>query len=413
MKLAVLGSDKLVTTTNALLSEVFTGTIPSEVVVLSESQGTKDLTKLGDILSLFSDVEIPVRQEVIGEGVEKWRQKVSTLDVDVADVTPGRKYMAVSVYAYSRANEVRYVYLKNEGQGYRVFGYVPFNEIKVVDVRGGKEIPFSPPKVNKGGRTSFTLSQDGLRALLNVYSLLGEVKVSIGGDELSLQELPEYAMETDDVKTCAIRSGLLIFKEEAEVRRKVDQNTFFIADTNAYVNLGRRLGEITWSREFGRRLLPSRSVYNEIESHTNTTQKNDPSLKLFQLASYSFLSLHAPPYTSQSKGSGDIPLLNEVTSLKGTLPHVVLITGDAGVTRSAQAKGIDVVFLNKVVRGSPEGVGEFLQCLSLFGKDVEVLVEDRTVARLKKQVRAGDEVEVYDQLRYAWAIEMAEKFIRE
>ncbi|MBW9141653.1 MAG: hypothetical protein K1T65_08245, partial [Candidatus Aramenus sp.] len=418
--LAVLGSDKLVTTTNAILTEVFTGFIPDEIVVLSETAHKKDISPLSDLVSMFSDAKVKLREEVVGKGVEKWREKVSSLNVDVADVTPGRKYMAIAVYTYSKANEVRYVFLEKESEGYRVFGYAPFNEIKVFDLRTGRDVPFSPPQVKRCGSDVSYLSNDGLRALINVYSLLGKVGLIIDGEEVSLEELTDLInrnryggeMGVNAYELCATRSGLLVFKEEEEVRKKVDCNTFFVADTNVYVSLGKRIGLITYSKEHGRRLIPTRSVFNEIENKLETTQKGDEKLKVFQLASLSFRSLHAPPISSNVRGSGDMPFISETASLKAFLPHVVMVTRDQGVARAAQGKGIEVVLLKDLVRGSLEGIGEFINCLSLMGKKVRLTLNGEEEAIIESQVTASDRVKVKDKLKYACVIERAEEFIR-
>ncbi|EWG06615.1 MAG: hypothetical protein ASUL_08604 [Candidatus Aramenus sulfurataquae] len=418
--LAVLGSDKLVTTTNAILTEVFTGFIPDEIVVLSETAHKKDISPLSDLVSMFSDVKVKLREEVVGKGVEKWREKVSSLNVDVADVTPGRKYMAIVVYTYSKANEVRYVFLEKEREGYRVFGYAPFNEIKVFDLRTGRDVPFSPPQVKRCGSEASYLSNDGLRALINVYSLLGKVGLIIDGEEVSLEELTDFIkkngyggeMGVNAYELCATRSGLLVFKEEEEVRKKVDSNTFFVADTNVYISLGNRIGLITYSKEHGRRLIPTRSVFNEIENKLGTTQKGDEKLKVFQLASLSFRSLHAPPISSNVRGSGDVPFIDETASLKAFLPHVVMVTRDQGLTRAAQGKGIEVVHLKELGRGSLEGIGEFINCLSLMGKKVKLSLNGEEKAIIESQVMASDRVKVKDKLKYACVIERAEEFIR-
>ena len=46
------------------------------------------------------------------------------------------------------------------------------------------------------------------------------------------------------------------FKEEEKIREYVKKGYFFLADVNAYVNLGDRLAKITWDRE-NRRLVKS------------------------------------------------------------------------------------------------------------------------------------------------------------
>ncbi len=410
--LAVLGSNKLVTTANAIMSEVFAGLIPDEVWVLTEEKTNRDYSPLEEAISAFSDNPVKIVEKVVGKGVDKWREFSKELEVDVADVTPGRKSMAIEVYAYSKAKEVRYVYLEEEAEGYRVFGYVPFHKLKVVEVRTGRELGFSPPRVKRCSGKEARLSEDGLRALINVYSLTGEVKISDGRSEFGLDELYNARLEDADWMRCAVRSGLLTFKEEGKVKGMIDENTFFVADTNVYISLGKRLREITTKRDVGYRLIPSRSVYQEIEAKTTTTQKGDEKLRLFQLASYAFKSLHPPPITSEWKKAGDIGLIEEVINLKRFMPRVVLITADERVARSAQSKGVEVVFLHDLKRGSLDGIGELIHCLSVLKGNVEIHVDGRPVATVKKQVTVEDKVVVSDSTGYACVLEKLEEFIR-
>lgn len=166
MKLAVLGSNKLVTTTNALLSEIFTGLIQDHVTILSEERPEKDYSYMKDLVFLF-DVEPAIELRKVGRGIGAWRNEASSLAVDVADVTPGRKYTAIALYVYSKASEVRYFHVEDERSGYRVFGYIPFQQVEVYNLRSGGKIPFDPPEVKGGAELTSLLSLDSLRAFLN------------------------------------------------------------------------------------------------------------------------------------------------------------------------------------------------------------------------------------------------------
>ncbi|WP_162268489.1 hypothetical protein AB1303_00915 [Saccharolobus solfataricus] len=47
-----------------------------------------------------------------------WKNKISNEKINVLDITPGRKYMAIIGSNYVQADEVRYAYLKDERKGY-------------------------------------------------------------------------------------------------------------------------------------------------------------------------------------------------------------------------------------------------------------------------------------------------------
>lgn len=88
MILGVLGSDKLVTPTNAVLTEVFTGVRPDKVVVLAEEQPKADVAGLKEVLAVFGlSPEIGVK--VLGHGIRAWKEGLREVDMDLADVTRG------------------------------------------------------------------------------------------------------------------------------------------------------------------------------------------------------------------------------------------------------------------------------------------------------------------------------------
>lgn len=419
MKLAVLGSDKLVTTMNAILTEIFTGELPDEIHVLFEDKPKTDINKIVDIVSLFKK-GIKVVPNIIGEGISRWREKVSKLDIDIADVTPGRKYMAVAVYSYSKAKEVRYVYIKNEREGYRVFGYIPFSEVSVTELRTGNNIPLKPVNVlNKDPNVINKLSPDSVRALINLHSLQGDVKIRIDSDELKPEELIDYVYENssrnlEEYRICGLRSGILRFKEENEIKEYAKRGYVILADTNVYINLGMRLRELTYSKEFGSMLLPTKAIYNELQNKTISTQK-DKSLMKFYLANMSFKKLHPPPVPTDFKGIGDVALINEAKALKSELLYnIAIVTSDSGVMHSASVQVTkDIVGLHDIIKGDLEGIGEFLYCLSFYKKRIEILVNNKVTATIYGQDIISDKVEVKDNTGYALLLEKEEEFLNE
>ncbi|AHC51994.1 hypothetical protein SUSAZ_08660 [Sulfolobus acidocaldarius SUSAZ] len=426
MKLAVLGSDKLVTTANAVLTEIFTGVIPDEIVILSEDHPSKSVEGIKELVSYFG-VTPTVRTEVIGEGIEKWRQKVSEIEVDVTDITPGRKYMATSVYAYSKAKHVRYVYVKNESSGYRVFGYIPFNEIKVFDMRSGETVEWDPPMIARSHEKSVYLTNESLNALINIYSLLGKVKISLNRDSYTIEELVKYVHDSNDeeISICGFRSGFLRYREEKDLKENVEKGYFTVADTNVYIRLGFRLRYLTYSKTYGRRLLPSKATYNELNNKVTSTQK-DKSIFKFNLAMATFNKLHPPPISVGNLGSGDIPLVKETVTLKSYLPEsVVLVTADSSVNRLASSSNIKTVYLNIVEKARSGDIGEFLHCLSFYVdhnfeiKEIGIEVNDKIAMKIKKQdankvLSEGlTEVQVVSEnLNYASLLQTEEKLIR-
>ncbi|BBG25053.1 hypothetical protein IC006_2388 [Sulfuracidifex tepidarius] len=348
MILGTLGSDKMVTTVNAILSEVFTEVFPSEVRIYTEDDPSFDYSKIKDFLRVLN-VDADVKVVRVGKGISRWKDVISKESLDVADVTPGRKYMALALHNYSNSGQVRYVYLENERKGYRPFGYTPFHEIKVVDLRQGTEVKMKAIKT-RGSPSEVNLNYTGLRMTLNMLSLLGEVKLDYTSDE----KAEEF---------CKSWSGEVKFKEESEMAKARGR---LIADTNVYMSMGPRL------LYFGDKVLPSSSTYAELLSRTDSTQKMSPELTRFHLGMYAFRLVH-DKVPDPSKKFGDVPLINEAKYLKSEMSEeVTLVTGDSGVMRSARSKGLNVIYLHDREKGKVDFTSKAL-CLSAFTKvDVNV-----------------------------------------
>jgi hypothetical protein len=364
MILGTLASDKLVTTVNAILSEVFTEISPNKVKIFAEQKPQFDYQIIREylrVLNVDSDVEI----KVIGTGISNWKQQLSTETVDVADVTPGRKYMALALHNYVKAGEVRYVYLQNESKGYRPFGYVPFQEIKVVNLRDGKEIQMRAIKTRRELERKVKLGYVGIRTTLNMLSLLG--KVEIDG-------IPRQDVRVDQgiEEMCSIWSGRRRFKEEKIL---FETQGRLIADTNVYINLGPRLLSLR------NRILPASSTYAELLNKVTSTQRNDYNLIKFQLGMYAFRLVHEK-LPDPNRKFGDASLVGEARALKGEMTeNLTLITGDAGVMKSARLKGINVVFLHDLEERKEEDLASKAFCLSAF-ENVEVKVNGDTFLRI-------------------------------
>jgi hypothetical protein len=392
MILATLGSNKLVTTLDAIMTELFTGIRPDEILILSEEARELDLTNI--MKSFGINAETKVLE--LGVGINSWREKVKDISIDVADITPGRKYMAIAVLNYSQAKEVRYAYLKEEVKGYHIFGYVPLQEITVFDVRKGTSVSYDPPKTVPNLPKKVEIEVESLKALVNLYSLLGKVDYDEDFDEL-----------------CKLRSGGVRFKEEEKIREYVKKGYFFLADVNVYVNLGERLAEITWDRENGPRLLASRSTYNELLRLTKSTQKgSDPK---FFLAMSSYRRIHKQIPVSEFNRGSDVALIEEAKALKKELPApLAVISGDMGVRRSGMSQGVEVILLHDRMKGQPD-VGELLYCGSFY-RDIEISVDGVPFAKVLKSDFPDEKKVTVETLKseynYAYVLSQLEEIMK-
>ncbi|BFH74166.1 PIN domain-containing protein [Sulfurisphaera javensis] len=419
MILATLGSNKLVTTTNAILTEVFTGLKPDEIVILAEEQSKRDYSKIAEILKVLG-INAKVTEKIMGRGIEEWRNKLKDLKIDVADITPGRKYMALAVYTYSNAHEIRYIYLEKEEEGYRIFGYAPFTDVRIYDLRNSSLISYDPPQTIKGGNKNVELGREGIRALLNLYLLLGnEIVLNLKSEEGSISltydgnKLSEISQLANEYKTCLVRSGFFVYEAEDNIKRLAsDKDNYFIADVNVYINLGNRLSNLIKN---GNQILFSSSTYSELENMLNTTQKNDKKLYIGNLGMDSFKKIHntiPAGYVNKKLGS-DIKLIKEAMDLKGHYPNVILLTCDQGVYNSAHQK-IKTVLL-KELRNGKGSVEELIYCLRYFA-DIDLEINGKVYATIKRERMYGkDKLSLINQeekYNYPYFISLVENYLK-
>lgn len=415
MILGTLGSNKAITTTDAIMTEIFTGLKPNEIRIYREEENKyKEFSaKLESILKLLG-INAKVKEIVIGDSFSAWKEKMSSKTIDVLDVTPARKYMAYIAASYSKASEIRYAYLKKESEGYRVFGYVPLQEIKVINMRDGSQISYSPP-LTQGGELVSRLDYEGLTAFYNLLSLHGKVEIEIGGDVLDFKE-----PQDDYVEKCLTRAGYKVFEEEKIVEELANQGYNFLADTNTYINLGLRLDSIT-----RKRLLASKSVYNELSYKTKDTQKIGDAI-IFDLGMYTYTKIHkTPPITSDYKHGGDIPLINEARILKeNVLDQIAIITADEKLANRAQSQKVKSVLLSRKKPSEQGNIGELLFCLGyrshymakedLIKTDVKLLIEGKEVATIRPYILHEGLVDVQvknPKLNYAKLVEELQRMI--
>jgi hypothetical protein len=362
VRLAVIGSNKGVTTANAVLTEVFTGLRPNEVLILAEEQSP---TPNGLAKALwYLGIKAKLSVTILG-GPSTWKENVSKVDTDVLDVTPGRKYMALFSSNYSKSKEVRYVYLKREVEGYRTFGYVPFQEVEVWELREGRKLSYNPPDTEGNLPNQSLLKVDSLRGLYNILTLRG--KVDYDYDNHNTNNPDQWR------EVCSIRAGAKRFRQEDKIQELARQGHYFLADTNVYINLGPRVRELTKGK-----ILASKSVYRELTEKIKTTQKGID--MKFHVGMGTFREIHRAPPVGEGRG-GDISLLEETKRLKTELSEpLTLLTSDNMVSQSGKAYGVDALYLNGFEKGEANH-GELLYCLAANG-EVRVSVDDQEVVKL-------------------------------
>lgn len=404
--LGVLGSNKFVTTSNAALTEVFYGVRPSRVKVLFETNTSLDLSPLQEALGLLG-VNTQVEAAVVGRGPEEWARNLrSHGDVTVIDVTPAWKYMTMIAYAVlGGAARVRYIYIKNDREANKVFGYIPLDELELWELSPGRPSRVKEPKLPEPSTgASSELRPDALTALLNLLRLRGRVSVSPSStargspdyeprwgelNPFDLDSVVQEAEGDDVVRLCALRSGALVLEGEDKVVSEARQGANLAFDTNVFINIGPRLPGLL--ENYRNAAIPLPQVYREL---TLTAPPKGDATKDFVrrlLGARSFNELH--PLVAEWLGSargagGDKGIVDFLSEAKKYIRRPVLVTGDRNLYSYATASRLEALLLGAPRRGGGRYQGELVSCLSSF-RELVLMIDDRGVARLRSDPYSG------------------------
>jgi|SRR5579875_2258918 len=405
MKLGILGSDKLVTTTNALMHELFAGALPDEVVIFAEDPPKTTFDRLSEALLLLG-LKPKIKYVVLGEDFSKWGEAFS--EVDIVDVTPGRKITAL-IAASTTRGKVRYAYLKEEARGYRVFGYVPLQQIKLIELPEFKEVAMSAKHTVSAGEA--TLDKEGLTAMYNLYTLSGQVNIRFGSlptpatlEELLQNKVTLTQEDQQYLHTCAKRAGYIQYEEEKEIAQTQDTLTF---DTNIYIELGERV------LRKARKTHPLRSVYDELDRVSlNYNKRPTPDEAKFLLGMADYTLIHGAPPPSLTKHSGDVGIIEEVMERKKHLETLTLVTLDQALAQRARVRGIRTIHPHTPRRAQGD-VGELLRTLAQY-TDIQIYIGNEQVASLKREdTNTLKVVALRPQHNYAQLVQTLQKFIRQ
>ncbi len=397
--LGVTGSNKLVTTLNSILTELFYGLRPKRITIISEEKHEEAfIKKIRDALVALG-INVEVDEIVIGKDPGEWAERLKGREnsFSVIDITPGRKYMSIML---SKLNsKIRYVYLKEESEGYRIFGYVSPKKVEVWELYPRPRVinKMEQPKPSKEGRETI-LKSDSITAFINILDAIGEVTirpkrrnsisdytpnwydVEVGNKD----KMVEAIMKDQTFNLCASRSGMIRFKGEDEVKEKIEDGANICFDTNVIISIGHRIFDDIGNKRY--LSIPLFSVYNELKNHSMNYQRNktDRKTMLFILGLYSFNKMYSA-MRSPSKSSGDVPIIKEVTSLKVSSLRPVLVTMDKSLGERAGLSRIEYIVIDRSkprYLENPRGsIGKLLSCLSSFS-DVSIEVNGEEVATI-------------------------------
>ncbi len=169
LRLAIPSSPSKSVVLSAIYREVLADGVPAEVHIISDS-GPEAFRAVRDVFSKleWSDTEVTLHGV---SGVSEWFTALDGLDVDVVDVTPGRKVHALALYAQAAGSgaRVRYSYLIDERRfGYMYPGYAPPYAVRLLEIHPElRDLGYGIPEALEQGSWEGDVTAKELHALIN------------------------------------------------------------------------------------------------------------------------------------------------------------------------------------------------------------------------------------------------------
>ncbi len=381
--LGIVGSPSVRVVLNSLGLELLSGLVPDEIVVFVEDGelGEFVVDQVSRVVSVFED-RVPVRYVVLGRDFSRWFSL--GVDVDLIDITPGRKIHVLGLYAYAseRGIPVRYAYVLDERRfGYRYFGYAPPYAIRLLEVvRGhvyplelkipeplvrvvGEEFSVDPRVIHayvnvlRSQATRVVINTCGSRAVLNVKyePVVEEVEETYSGWR-------KRACSISDLEWCLDRGKPVRISVEA-LRECASRGCSIVVDTNVLV-LG-LLDEITTYTPKNLLEIPP-PVMSEL---TTFLEAKGRALELHVPKMLGLVEMWRHGLTGMiSHERGDQAIARYAQKLKSERKCVCMATGDRNLALLVKSMGIDTILVEQDQETSKleeTRLPETIECLTL------------------------------------------------
>lgn len=382
--LGIVGSPSIRVVLNSLGLELLSGLIPDKIVLFVEDESVGRV--LVDYVSRVTGVlenKPSVEYVVLGRDFSRWFNP--GVDVDLIDITPGRKIHVLGLYAYASEYEVpvRYAYVLDERRfGYKYFGYAPPYAIRLLEVTRGHVYPLelkaTEPPV-EASSSEFSVDPRVIHAYVNILRSQADkvvIRTCSSKAILSVRYEPviedvmesysdkrKWACSIEDLEWCLDRGKPVRIDLEV-LKECVSRGCSIVVDTNILV-----LG-----------------LLDEIATYTPKNLLEIPppvmsELTLFLEAKGRALETHIPRIlgllelwrhgltTTISHERGDQAIARHAQRLKSERKCVCMITADKNLALLAKSMGINPVLVeqnHETSKLEETRLPQTIECLTLY-----------------------------------------------
>ncbi len=402
LRLAIPSSPSKSVVLSAIYREILAGGVPEEVYVISDSgdETYKAVRRVFSGLS-WAGTDVVLREVT---GVGEWFRALEGLNIDVVDVTPGRKVHALALYtqAISGGARVRYSYLVDEHRfGYMYPGYAPPQAVKLLEVHPElRELGYRIPGELAEGSWEGDAPVPVLHSLINTARVVGsELRVSSRDLRLRIDTSSEPfgVIEASGpyAGTCLDYASFPpnIWEVVEEVRRCVREGCAIALDTNAFMaGLSEFLNR--YLRGYGSLVTHLEPVMAEIMAFIE--MKHSPNGLLRELAYLdAMVAGHAiTPKAARRSRPGDVEIIKALSEVAAASRCTCFITADRNLATAVKARETADVILLRQPRGPhliEESLPKLVRCVALAGR-AQVSVGGASIRLSDGEVRGKDVV---------------------
>lgn len=379
LRLAIPSSPSKSVVLSAIYREILADGIPAEIHIISDS-GPEAFRAVRDVFSglEWADTEVTLHEV---SGVGEWFAALDGLDVDVVDVTPGRKVHALALYsqAVGSGARVRYSYLMDEQRfGYMYPGYAPPHAVKLFEIHPElRELVYRVPEALLRDPWEGEASVPVLHSLINTARVTGsELRVSSKNLTLRLDISKEPFSVAEArgkyAEACLTYASFPsnVWEAVEEVRHCVRKGCAVVLDTNALMS---GMNEFLNKHVSGYGSLVTHIEPVMAEVMAFIEMKHSPDGLLRELAYLdAMVAGHVPtPKAARRSRRGDIEIIRSLNTVVASSPCTCFITADRNLATAVRAKGaVNAIFLRQP-RGPhliEESLPKLLRCVALQAK---------------------------------------------
>ncbi len=395
VRLGVIGSLRGLVTSNVVGLETLTDLRIDEVVVFAEPGCDKTVVK--ELVSEACRAAWAlVRVIELEEDPREWLEAVSRHDIDVVDITPGRKIHALSLLlgALEVGARARYCYLVNEARyGYRYFGYAPPSNVKILEI--GRSMIVSevlmriPDFLSEGEFSPVRVAPEVLHSFLNIARIdhtnlviegcCTRIELVDNGDVVLVNDFSQSFSNPRACEACGYDDALWCLESVApppnldevvaKIGRCVSNECILALDTNVAMRMlvDRLEDEVPRVRKY---LHVPEAVARELLTYLEQKRGSEGVKKLLGFVELAKRGLVLAPPTGPR---GDQAILSELRRLRNERRCVCVATADQRLCLAAKSVANEAICVE--IPRNPRildntSMKNLLTCLALHGETI-------------------------------------------